>query len=72
MSKKCIYCRSEICDTRSLDVCNKCGFEVWGEKMFNTILKNMEEAENKGDLCNSNISFNEPPSKLGETRIGFM
>jgi len=72
MSKKCIYCKSEICDGRVLDVCDRCGFEVWGEKMFSTILKNMEEADNNGDLCNSNLSLNEPPSEVGNTRISFM
>jgi len=72
MSKKCVYCKSEIHDDRTLDVCNKCGVSVWGGKMFNAILKNMEEANDKGDLCNSNISLNEPPQKLGKTRISFM
>jgi hypothetical protein len=45
---------------------------VWGEKMFNAILKNMGEANDKGDLCNSNISASEPPSRLGNSRISFM
>jgi uncharacterized UBP type Zn finger protein len=72
MTQKCIYCKSEIHDNRALDVCNKCGVGVWGEKMFNAILKNMGEASEKGDLCNSNISASEPPSKLGNSRISFM
>ena len=72
MTKRCIYCKAEINDDRSLDVCNKCGVGVWGGKMFNAILQNMENAKNKGDLCNSNISANEPPSKLGNSRISFM
>ena len=74
MTKKCIYCKSEISDDRSLDVCNKCGVGVWGQKMFNAILQNMENAKDKGDLCNSNISSNEqqPPAKLGNSRISFM
>jgi len=72
MTKKCIYCKTEIDDDRSLDVCNKCGVGVWGGKMFNAILQNMENAKDRGDLCNSNISSNEPPSKLGNSRISFM
>lgn len=72
MSKKCVYCNSEIHDDRSLDVCNRCGVGVWGEKMFNAILKNMADANDKGDLCNSDVSSSEPPSKLGNTRISFM
>ena len=72
MTKKCIYCKADITDDRSLDVCNRCGVGVWGEKMFNAILKNMGEANDKGDLCNSNIGLNEPPAKLGNSRISFM
>jgi len=72
MTKKCIYCKSEIHDDRSLDVCNRCGTGVWGEKMFNAILQNMENAKDKGDLCNSNLSLSEPPSKVGNSRISFM
>lgn len=53
MVQKCIYCGAEINDDRSLTVCNKCGVKVWGEKMFNAIVKNMEEAREKGDLCHT-------------------
>ena len=30
--------------------CEKCGKDVWGEKMFNTIIQNMERARERGDL----------------------
>jgi len=53
MVKKCIYCGSEIPDESVIDFCRRCGIGVWGEKMFNAILKNMEEARDKGDLCHS-------------------
>jgi hypothetical protein len=72
MVKKCIYCNAEITDDRSLDVCNRCGVGVWGGKMFNAILQNMEDAKGRGDLCNSDVSSSEPPSKLGNSRISFM
>ena len=73
MTKKCIYCKTDITDDRSLDVCNNCGVGVWGQKMFNAILQNMEDAKDKGDLCNSTVSSNEqPPAKLGNSRISFM
>jgi len=49
--KKCIYCKREIEEESVIDFCEKCGKGVWGEKMFNTILKNMEDARDKGDLC---------------------
>ncbi len=53
MVKKCIYCGVEIPNESVIDFCHRCGVGVWGEKMFNTILKNMEDARDKGDLCHS-------------------
>ncbi|MEM4325869.1 MAG: hypothetical protein QXU40_01025 [Candidatus Pacearchaeota archaeon] len=49
MTKKCIYCKTEIPDESVIDFCVKCGVGVWGERMFKTILKNMEEARERGD-----------------------
>ena len=54
MSKKCIYCKTEIDDNSVIDFCERCGVGVWGQKMFNTILKNMEEAREKDDLVSTN------------------
>lgn len=54
MSKKCIYCYAEISESSVIDFCEKCGKGVWGEKMFNTIVQNMENAREKGDLCHTN------------------
>mgnify|MGYP006309923715 CR=1 FL=1 len=50
MTKKCIYCKKEILDDSVIDFCETCGKGVWGEKMFNAIIKNMEEAKTRGDL----------------------
>jgi len=55
MAKKCIYCKSEIPDESVIDFCSRCGKGVWGEKMFNTIIKNMEEARSRGDLVSTNL-----------------
>ena len=52
MTKKCIYCRQEISKSNVVDFCEKCGRSVWGDKMFETIIKNMENARDNGDLCN--------------------
>ncbi|MAG10950.1 hypothetical protein CMI44_01415 [Candidatus Pacearchaeota archaeon] len=52
--KKCIYCGSEIADSRVMEVCDRCGRNVWGEKMFGTIVKNMDNARDNGDLCHMN------------------
>ena len=54
MTKKCIYCKQEIPDESVIDFCERCGVGVWGRKMFNTILKNMEEARDKQDLVSTN------------------
>lgn len=53
MSKRCIYCKAEISDESVIDFCSRCGKGVWGEKMFNTILENMNEARDNGTLLNS-------------------
>lgn len=53
MVKKCIYCGTEISDNCVIDFCKRCGIGVWGEKMFNTIIQNMEDARERGDLLNS-------------------
>ncbi|MEK6926745.1 MAG: hypothetical protein AABW50_05715 [Nanoarchaeota archaeon] len=53
MAKKCIYCGSEIPYESVIDFCRKCGVGVWGQKMFDTILKNMEDARDRGDLRNA-------------------
>jgi len=56
MVKKCIYCKKEICDENVVDFCENCGKGVWGEKMFNAIIQNMEEARDKEDLCHMRFS----------------
>ena len=54
MTKKCLYCGKELDPNSVIDFCARCGEGVWGKKMFNTILKNMEEAREKGDLVSTN------------------
>ena len=49
MSKKCVYCNCEINDERAIDCCDRCGHGVWGEKMFSTIKKNMDDARERGE-----------------------
>lgn len=53
MTKKCIYCGSEIHEASVIDFCSRCGIGVWGEKMFNAILSSMEDARDRGDLLNT-------------------
>jgi len=54
MTKKCIYCGSEISEESVIDFCERCGKGVWGEKMFNAIVENMENARANDDLFPSN------------------
>ena len=55
MTKKCIYCGSEVSDDSVIDFCKRCGIGVWGERMFNAILQNMETARENDDLCCTNL-----------------
>ena len=57
MVKKCFYCKKEIPEEGVIDFCESCGKNVWGEKMFNTIVKNMEEAKENGNLCHQQFDF---------------
>jgi len=59
MTKKCIYCDAEISDESVIDFCEKCGKRVWGEKMFNTIVENMNNAKENGDLCHNRVDETE-------------
>ncbi len=47
---KCVYCKCDIVDDRAVSVCDRCGHNVWGEKMFRTIKDSMSNAREKGDL----------------------
>lgn len=64
MAKKCIYCKSEISEDSVIDFCERCGVQSFGRKLFDTIIKNMENARENQDLCNSRVdSFNASSSK---------
>lgn len=66
MVRKCIYCGVGVSEDSVIDFCVKCGVGVWGEKMFKTILKNMEDASAKDDLVSTNmdVASVESPRKL--------
>jgi len=61
--KKCIYCKAEVNDDSVIDFCENCGVKVWGQKMFNAIVKNMEDARDNDDLMNNFQDSATPPKK---------
>ena len=65
MTRKCIYCSKEVHENSVIDFCERCGVGVWGRKMFDTIVKNMEEAREKGDLVSTNTIGIQKLDKLG-------
>jgi hypothetical protein len=56
MAKKCIYCKIDVPQESVIDFCERCGVGVWGHKMFKTIVSNMENAREKGDLNQGSVS----------------
>ena len=54
MVKKCLYCSIELAQENIIDFCDRCGINVFGTKMLNTIKQNMENARSRGDLCHMN------------------
>jgi len=56
MVKRCVYCKAELDEKSLIDVCKRCGIAVWGEKMFNAILKNMESAKDEGIYDQGSLS----------------
>jgi hypothetical protein len=56
MVRHCIYCKTEIDQNSVVDVCQRCGHAVWGEKMFKAIIDNMEGARESGSLEQGSIS----------------
>jgi len=63
MVKKCIYCGGEVHDDSVIDFCRRCGVGVFGEKMFNAIVQNMEDARERGDLV-----YTDSPRKKEERK----
>ena len=56
MTKRCIYCKTEIPADAVLDVCQRCGHSVWGEKMYAAIVKSMQDANDSGNLMQGSIT----------------
>ena len=48
--KNCVYCRGDVPQERAMDVCDRCGRAVWGEKMFKTIVEGTNNEMEKGNM----------------------
>ncbi len=55
MAKKCGFCKNEIPEESAVEVCERCGLGIWGEKMFKAIQTNLHQAKTKGDLYQGSV-----------------
>ena len=51
-----MYCKKTIAVDSVVDVCQQCGEQVWGPKMFKAIKDNMEQARDIGDLYQGSVT----------------
>jgi len=49
--RKCVYCNADLPDDRSMEICDRCGVGVWGQKMWLAIKKATDNARDNGDLA---------------------
>ena len=48
--KHCVYCKGSVPEDRAMDVCDRCGRSVWGEKMFRAIIDGTNSEMAKGNM----------------------
>ncbi len=42
-----------------MEICDRCGVGVWGQKMFLAIKNQTNSAQENDDLCRTNMNFDE-------------
>lgn len=67
--KRCMYCSVSLTDGRIVDVCNNCGVSVWGEKMFENILRETGKEFEKGNLDLGQVGSNNSLKEDQEIRV---
>jgi hypothetical protein len=63
---KCVYCRCDVPSERTMQICDRCGIRVWGDKMFKAILQSTDCEREKGNMELGCVSENKGVGSIQE------